>query len=259
MDKTFKDVIAGLKMYPVWLHQAYYYLSAKYKRTALGSLWIAGNFIFLSIAITIVFGDLFNRDVKDFLPYVMMGNLSASMCLWILAEGPELYMSSGNIIRNHAYPFSYFTFEEMARVLMLFGHNLVVFYIFMAFAGTLAIPHWTVLPGLVVDVGIMMTWGTVVGLAASRFRDLRFLLSSISHIMYFLTPIYWHYDLLSASHKWVADFNPLYAMVSLLRAPFLGHAPTSGNWTVALILLGSGLVVWLFTFTACRRRIPFWV
>lgn len=259
MDKTIKDVVAGLKMYPVWLHQAYYYLSAKYKRTALGSLWIAGNFVFLSIAVTIVFGDLFNRDVKSFLPYVMLGNLSATMCLWTLAEAPELYMSSSSIIRNHAYPFTYFTFEEIARVLMLFGHNLVVFYIFMTFAGTLSIPNPIVLIGLAVNVGIMMTWGTVVGLAAARFRDLRFLLTNISHVMYFLTPIYWHYDLLSASHKWVADFNPLYAMVSLIREPLLGHAPSAANWTVALCLLVSGLVLWFVTFTACRRRIPFWV
>lgn len=259
MDKTIKDVVAGFKMYPVWLHQAYYFLSAKYKRTALGSLWIAGNFVFLSIAITIVFGDLFGRSVKDFLPYVMMGNLAATLCLWTLGEGPELYLSSGAIIRNHAYPFSYFTFEEVARVLMLFAHNLVIFYILMTFFGTLTIPHWTILPGLVIDVFIMMTWGTVVGLAAARFRDLRFLLANISMVLYFLTPIYWHYDLLSANKRWIADYNPLYAMVSLIRAPILGVPPTAVNWNLAFGLLITGVIAWFITFTACRRRIPFWV
>jgi len=259
MNKAIQDIIAGFKLYPVWLHQAYYFLSAKYKRTVLGSLWIAGNFVFYSLAIALIFGDLFNHSLKSFLPYVMLGTLGANLSLWVLHDAPELYMSSASIIRNHANPFTYFTYEEVARVTMLFLHNLVVFYIFMIFNGTLVIPHWTIIFGLPLVLLIMAFWGSLVGLAAARYRDLRFLLNSMSTMLFFLTPIYWHIEQLGPKHRWIAEFNPLYTMVTLIRDPLMGRAPANEFWSIALGLALSGFALWFAAFSAFRRRIPFWV
>ena len=258
-NKAFKDLVAGFRLYPVWIHQAYYHLSAKYKRTALGSLWIAANYIFVSFGITLVYGDLFHRHVQEFLPYIMMGLLAFSLCLWPLSEAPELFIKSRSIIRNHAYPFTYFVFEDVTRVLMLFCHNLVVFYILMAITGNLVVPSPSILLGLPMDIGIVMTWGCVVGMAAARYRDLRFLLSHLATILYFLTPIYWQYDMLSADHRWIADYNPLYVMLTLIRAPMLGHEPSPLNWGIAAGMLVSGIAVWFVVFGLYRRRVPFWV
>jgi ABC-type polysaccharide/polyol phosphate export permease len=258
MNKTFKDLMDGLRLYPVWLHQAYHSLVVKYKRTILGTLWIAGNFVFTSLAITLVFGTLFHQDLKTFLPYSMLGNLVGTTCLWMISEAPDMFIYSGGIIKNHAYPFTYFAFESVARVLMLLAHNFIVFYFFMLVNGTLCVPHWTFIPGLILITISMLTWGSLLGMFAARFRDLRFLLPNIANLLFFLTPIYWRVDMLGPK-EWIAELNPIYNLVSILRQPLLGLQATSGNWLYAIGIAATGTILWLIFFTIYRRRIPFWV
>lgn len=258
MNKAIKDLITGFNMYPIWLHQAYHTLSAKYKRTILGTLWIAGNFVVTSLTVVLVFGILFQQDRKIFLPYVMMGNLVATTCLWILSEAPELFVSHGSMIKNHAYPFTYFVFEALARLMLLLGHNMVIFYIFMIFNQTLAIPHWTVLPGIALVLLTMFSWGLLSAQLSARFRDLRFLLPSLSFLLFLLTPIYWRVELLR-DKQWIADYNPLYNLVSLVREPILGNAPTATHWIHAIITCAIGILIASVVFINYRRRIPFWV
>ena len=258
MDKTLKDLVAGFRLYPVWLHQSYHSLSSKYKRTVLGSLWIAGQFAFVSIAFTVVFGVLFHRNLHDFLPYAMAGNLTATACLGILLDGPELYMSNAGIIRNYAYPFTYFGFEQTARTLMLFGHNLIVYYVFMIFDQALHVPHWSVIFGLAIDAVAIMSWSLVTGMLAARYRDLRFLLPSLATPLFFLTPIYWPVENLG-DHQYIANFNPLYSMISVVRLPLMGQAPTELNWEVSVLVALLGCAAWFVAFIFFRRRIPFWI
>ncbi len=259
MEKAIKDLVAGYKLYPVWLYQAYHNLSIKYKRTAFGSLWIAGNFLFVSLAITLVWGQLFQRDLKEMLPHAMLGNLCAALSLWIVSDAPELFMSSGNIIRNHAYPFTYFAFEKIAQNVMQFFHNLIIFYIFMLINGTLSVPNPTFLLGLIINLVSLFTWGMVMGGLAARYRDLRFLVPSLTFLLYFLTPVYWHVDMLAPNKRWIADVNPINGMVSVMREPLMGHFPSDANWAGALGVCVSGIIVWLIAFPLFRRRIPFWV
>lgn len=258
MSKVVKDLVNGWNLYPVWIHQAYHNLSSKYKRTILGTLWIAGNFVFTSLAITLVFGTIFHQDLKTFLPYSMLGNLVGSTCLWVFFEGPEMYIGYASIIKNHAYPFTYFSFESVTKVIFLFFHNLVVYYIFMAVSQNLVVPHWSAVPGLLVLTMALLTWGSVFGMLAARYRDLRFLLPSMATLLFFLTPIYWHMDLLG-SRAWIATYNPLYNLVAIVREPLLGKLATMDNWIQSIGVTLLGFVVWLVFFGKFRRRIPFWV
>ena len=259
MEKAIKDLLTGAGLYRVWLFQAYHELSIKFKRTALGSLWIAGNFLFVSLAIALVWGQLFQKNLHEMLPHAMLGNLCAALALWTVSDAPELFMSSSAVIRNHAYPFTYYAFEKIARNIMQFFHNLVIFYIFMIFLGTFSIPNPTFILGFGINLISLFTWGMIIGMLSARFRDLRFLLPSLTFLLYFLTPVYWHVEMLSPDKRWIADLNPINGMLSVMREPLMGHFPSEANWTGAIAVCLSGIAVWLITFPIFRRRIPFWV
>ena len=132
------------------------------------------------------------------------------------------------------------------------------YYIFMIFNGTLVVPNWTIVPGLLIDVFCMLTLGTLMGMMASRFRDLRFLLPNISNLFFFLTPIYWEVNMLGPK-EWIAEINPLYNMVSIIRQPLLGQHATTGNWLYSIGMCVTGFIAWAIFFVMFRRRIPFWV
>jgi ABC-type polysaccharide/polyol phosphate export permease len=179
-SKSIDDLRHALSLYHVWLHQAYHEVSSKYKRTILGSIWISGGMVATSLALAIVMGGIQGQILSDILPYVMGGIICFSLSGgYILSEAPDVYISSANIIRNHAYPFTYYSLESLSRTFIIFLHNIVVFYIVLVCLGRLAVPHWSILPALVVVYVNSVLWGSLVSMMAARFSDIRFLLPLI--------------------------------------------------------------------------------
>lgn len=258
LKKAFKDLVDGFMRYPIWTYQAYHLLVAKYKRTALGTLWVSGNFLIMSLSVAYVFGSIFGQPIKEFLPWCLMGNLVGSAVLWTVMEAPELYMGNASLIKNNATPFSYYLFESVAKLLFLFAHNFLVYYIVVILFGFAVIPRWEVIPGILVMTLVLLPWGSLIGMISARYRDLRFLLPNLSMFLFFITPIYWKPDMLG-KRSLIAELNPLYHMISIIREPVLGHAPSMNDWLFSIGFAAFGAVLWLIFFPLYRRRIPFWV
>jgi len=257
--RAFQDLNAAAKLYRVWVHQAYYGISAKYKRTALGSIWISGGIMASSLSMAIVFGGVFGQDLKVAFPMIMAGIICFALAAFPLNEGPESYMSNAVMIVNHAYPFNYFIFESVCKAFFLFLHNIIVFYVAVALAGGLKAPHWTIVPGLSLVLLSMFVWSNCAAMLAARFRDVRFLLPFLGSLMFVLTPVFWPAESLKGWRVALIHFNPIYGLLEIIRQPLIGKAPPSEAWTLAIISTALGVLAWLMFFPANRRRIPFWV
>ena len=259
LDKAIKDLVGGLKLYHVWTYQAYHDISSKYKRTFLGSLWISGQLVATSLALSLVFSGIFGTTLKDALPYMMGGIMCYSLCGFMMNESVEIFMGAGGMIKNHANPYSYYVLESVAKTFFLFMHNVVVFFLLLLVIGALHVPHISFIPAIVVVLVTIFSWGTVTGMLAARFRDMRYLLPYLAHIMYFMTPIFWRMDQLHSSRAKYAMWNPFYGLIEILRAPLLGQEAPAHCWTLALGTMVIGIVAWLVFFTPFRRRIPYWL
>jgi ABC-2 type transport system permease protein/lipopolysaccharide transport system permease protein len=258
-SKAIKDLNAGTKLYYVWIYQAYHEITAKYKRTVLGTFWIAGGMIVTSVSMAIIFGALFHQDIKVSLPYVMAGILIFGMVAYVFFDGAEMFMNSGGIIKNHAYPFTFYAFHTVCKSFFLFLHNLAVYWLFMLAIGAFKIPHWSFLLALPVIWVFMFSWGMIAAMVASRFRDMRFMLPYVGQLLSMLTPIFWRADNLPPKILLVINLNPLYQLVQIAREPLLGHVASNLAWELALGYTALGVVLWFFAFAKFRRRIPFWV
>lgn len=257
--KANKDIVAGLKLYYVWVYQAYHDISAKYKRTVLGSLWISGGMVVMSVSLAILFGALFRQGIQESLPYTMAGIMVFGLISYVLNDGAEMFIHSGGIIKNHAYPFTYYAFHTICKQFFIFLHNIVVYWIATILIGAAAVPHWTIILGVLNALLFMFGWGMMFGMLASRYRDMRFLLPYIGTLLSMLTPIFWRAEHLPDNIRAIVNLNPFYQAIQLIRAPLLGQAPESNSWMIALSYTALGLMLWYFTFSAFRRRIPFWV
>lgn len=213
-----------------------------------------------SVSLAVLFGALFRQPLQQSLPYVMSGMLAFSLAGFVLIEAPEVFMSSGAIIKNHAYPFSFYMLHGISKNLIMFLHNIVIFWIIMVIIGGFSIPHWSLLLGLPTVVAFMLTSGCVAGMVASRYRDMRFMLPYIGQLLSLLTPIFWRADTLSAG--WLltlVKLNPMYNLVQLVRRPLMGQCATPEEWGYAIAYVALGVVVWAVVFSVFRRRIAFWV
>jgi lipopolysaccharide transport system permease protein len=61
------------------------------------------------------------------------------------------------------------------------------------------------------------------------------------------------------SATWIAEINPLYHLIELLRAPLLGGAPAPLSWAVTIGMLVVGSALALLLLNRASMRIVFWV
>jgi lipopolysaccharide transport system permease protein len=145
------------------------------------------------------------------------------------------------------------------RNFIIFLHTIVI-YIPIAIIFKIE-PNVTTLyaiPGLVL-VYLNLIWlTTVVAILSTRYRDIQPIVGTMIQLGMFATPIMWTVSSLGDA-KIVAELNPVYHLIEIIRAPLLGMAPEPQSWLVAcgLAVIGSVLAIALMVRTS--RRIVFWL
>jgi lipopolysaccharide transport system permease protein len=162
-------------------------------------------------------------------------------------------------VKQIRLPYSTYALRATWSKVIIFAHNFVIYFGVIAYfqiwpgsVALLAIPGFLLITfnGLMISVGL--------GMASARFRDIPQLVSSLVQIVFFVTPIMWKPELLK-NHAYVANWNPFYAFIEIVRAPLLGQLPPAHTYaTVAVVTIVNALVLGAF-FVRYRSRIPYWV
>ena len=96
------------------------------------------------------------------------------------------------------------------------------------------------------------------GLVSARFRDIPPIVQNFVSIAFFVTPIFWPPTSLG---RWqsIAELNPLFAAVDIVRSPIMGQAVATYSWIIVLgtTLIGGGLT--FLMFSRFYSRIAYWV
>jgi ABC-type polysaccharide/polyol phosphate export permease len=97
-----------------------------------------------------------------------------------------------------------------------------------------------------------------LAIACARFRDLPQAIANVMQLMFFVTPIMWKRELLSADYQWIAEWNPLLLVLDVIRGPLLSIQPSLEEYMFlvgAIIFVSSvGGVV----FRRYKKQLPFW-
>jgi ABC-type polysaccharide/polyol phosphate export permease len=97
-----------------------------------------------------------------------------------------------------------------------------------------------------------------MGLLGARFRDVFPAVTTITSFMFLVTPIFWSRDDLG-DRVWVADYNPLYHAMNLVRRPLMGEIPDPANWYVCIGLAIGSLTIGIAAFLRYRRQLVYWL
>jgi ABC-type polysaccharide/polyol phosphate export permease len=109
---------------------------------------------------------------------------------------------------------------------------------------------------LVVALGLT----TFLGIVAARFRDVQLIVSMLLQLVFLMTPIMWQTKSLKGSAiPYVADFNPVYHLIEIVRRPLLNQAPTSTSWAIAGVAAAGSFALGMAFYARYRHRVPFWV
>ena len=257
--KALQDFMEGLRLWRVWSYFAWLDVTAKYRRSILGPLWVSGGMVATSLALAIVFGAIFGNPLREILPYIMSGMLAWQLAALPITTGPDVFVSATGLIKSQRFPFWFHVFRHTARELIVFAHNIVIFFIMTALVRNFAVLHWQFIPALVLVPAFGAIYSCIIAMLAARYRDLRFMLPFLSQVIFFMTPVFWRSDAITDERSIIFEYNPLYYVVEILRNPLLGVSTPLSFWLNTILFIIVGAAIWLVTFALYRKRIPFWV
>ena len=178
--RAWRDVVGGVERWRTRVRLGWNDILQRYRRSVLGPFWLTTSTAIMVIALGVVYAELFNQAIDDFLPFFCVGLLVWNLMASYLTEGGTLFTGSESYIKQISLPYSVYVYRSSWAKLIIFAHNFVIyigvliyFRIWPGAVGLLAIP----------GLAIVVLNGTVanltIGIVSARFRDIPQVIASV--------------------------------------------------------------------------------
>ncbi|MCH9769585.1 MAG: ABC transporter permease [Gammaproteobacteria bacterium] len=256
------DYVNGFKKWNLWLYLAYADIRRRYRRTVIGPFWATLSVAIFIASMGVLFSALWHRNMHEYLPFFASGFVIWAFFSTTVTDSCSTFVVMEGYMKQIALPYSFYAFLVVARNIMAFLHQFVVFLV-VAIIFRLHINHNTllVIPGFILLV-LNCSWIAIAfGLLCARFRDIQQIVMSLLQISMFVTPIFWSESQLGQGKiAFVClNLNPLYHLISVVRYPLLGQVAHPVSWLVDILIL---LVGWSLTMCALSRfynKLIYWL
>lgn len=259
VQRALIDFTSGFTLWPLWVRLGWYDILQRYRRSLLGPFWLTASMAIMVIALGVLYSELFNTPIHDFLPFLCVGLLVWTFISSFLTEGGTLFTGAESHIKQVRLPYSVYVYRASWSKLVIFAHNFVIYLgvliYFHIWPGAVAL---LAVPGLLLILVNGALASLCVGMASARFRDVPQVINSIVQIIFFITPIMWKPELLQ-TRSYITQFNPFFHLLEIVRAPLLGITPAIENYLVVLLITVINVAVVGAFFTRFRARISYWV
>jgi ABC-2 type transport system permease protein/lipopolysaccharide transport system permease protein len=257
--RAWLDIRTGLTLWPLWGRLGWNDILQRYRRSALGPLWLTASMAIMVVSLGILYAELFKTPINDFLPFLCVGLLIWNLMSTFLMEGGTLFTGSESYIKQVRLPYTVYVFRSCWSKLIIFFHNFLIYFgviwYFGIWPGATAL---LAIPGLAILLLNGALTSLTLGMISARFRDIPQLVNSVVQIVFFVTPIMWKPELLQ-HRTYIADANPFFHLVEIIRGPLLGSVPDPKHYLAAFIITLLNLVVAGMFFARFRSRISYWV
>ena len=211
------------------------------------------------IALGLVYSQLFNLPVRQLMPYVCAGLVVWGFMNSVMLDAGTLFSGSESYIKQVRLPYSLYVCRFVFSKIVLFAHDVPIYIAlilyFLIWPGAVAL---CAIPGFLLLMINSALASLTIGMASARFRDIPRIIASLAQVIFLITPIIWTTDLLGP-HRYLADLNPFYHLVEIVRAPLLGVLPSAHTVVVTLMITVANLLVTMFIFLRYRSRIAYWI
>lgn len=190
----------------------------KYKRTVLGMIWsVLGPLMTLGV-MALVFTHFFGRNKEHYIIYLFCGNLLFSYFKESTSTGMTALYNNSNIFSKVNIPKYMFILSKNVSVMINFGINLVVLFVFCIINGVDF--SWKFLL-LIFPIGCLMVFNLGMGLILSAmylmFRDMKYLYDIFTMLLMYVSAIFYYIDDYSQQSQYLFYLNPIYVYIRYFR------------------------------------------
>jgi ABC-type polysaccharide/polyol phosphate export permease len=235
------DLLDGLSWAWLWATLAHQDLKLRYRGSILGPFWQTITTGVMIGAMGFIYAKLFQTPLNEYLPL-----LTAGLIFW-------------QVIQQVKLPFSLHAYRLVYRNFLILLHNIVIVpIVFAIFPQPITwIRVLELVPGLALILLNGIWVSILLGMISARFRDIPPIIGSIVQVVFFITPIFWPAAGLG-TYRWLAEVNPIYAAIDVLRAPLLGQPAEPHSWLILAIVTVLGCGGTFAFFARFRTRIAYW-
>ncbi|WP_228770102.1 galactan export ABC transporter permease subunit Wzm/RfbD [Actinokineospora alba] len=283
-SRAVEDLRQGFAQRELWGHLGWQDIKQRYRRSVIGPLWITLSMAVTAAGLGVLYATLFDTDIKTFLPYLTVGFIVWNFMLGCMTEGADTFISNEGLIKHLPAPLTVYALRTVWRLALMFLHNLLVYVVVLAiffpylvqdgyFLSPGGLPQpgldWTIINAVPAFVLLALngTWVALLfGIISTRYRDIPQVIGALTQLLFFMTPIVWPVDLITRKlgtsagwMVWVAELNPLYHFIQIIRAPLIGSQQSWHHWAV---VGGITIVGWALAMLAMRNyrsRVSYWV
>jgi lipopolysaccharide transport system permease protein len=256
---AWRDIVEGIALWRLWLRLGWNDIVQRYSRSVLGPFWLTASMAVMVVALGVLYSQLFNQRIDDFLPFFCVGLLVWNLISSYLIEAGTLFTGSESYIKQIRLPYSMYAYRSSWAKLIIFAHNFIIYLgvliYFQIWPGATSL---LAVPGLMLVVLNGTIASLTIGIVSARFRDIPQIVASIVQILFFITPIFWKPEALKG-HAYVKDFNPFYHLLEIVRAPLLGNVPEASSYGAVLLLTLLNVAIAYAFFSRFRARIAYWI
>lgn len=254
-----KDVREAFALVHVWPMLAWQEIRQRYRRSTLGPFWLTISTALMIVGMGPLYGRLFGQDIG---PY--MATLAVSYVAWLflsnlINESGATFISAESYIKQIKLPLTLHVLRMVWRNVIVLAHYAPIAVIVLVVYPPESLAYVALAPFSVLLVAVNGVWlGIFLGMLCARFRDIPPIIASLVQVMFFLTPVLWREEMLGR-HSWVADINPLFHFLEVVRAPLLGRLPSLQNLVAVLCVTVIGWAATLALFSRFRGRVAYWL
>jgi ABC-type polysaccharide/polyol phosphate export permease len=258
--KALSDIRNALLRWELWLAMAWTDIRQRYRGSMLGPFWVTINMGVMVGLLTLIYGRLLGTPAKDYLPFLALGILVWRWMEHSINESTMVFVSAQRYVRQIRLPITLFIFRLLVRNLIVLAHNFLVYVVVAAVIGLW--PGWVgllAIPGLLLGTFTLFWVCLFFGMLSARFRDFPQIVTSLTQVIFYVTPILYEPSKLGTRRYFLVDLNPVYYFIEIVRAPLLGHLPPIGYWKLTGLISVLLAVIVFPVFRRFRGRVAYWV
>ncbi len=256
------DLFQGASRMSLWLAFASDEIQQRYRRSKLGLAWIFLSYLIFVASISLFFGNFSDLSHQHFTVYVAINFAIFSFLLGNLTDGCAVFKTARTWISSAPLPHSIHVFKSISRSLFVFGINLfIALVIYFIYGFRLTETAWEAIPAFLLLLLDCVFVQMIFGYVCARYRDIEHLVSSITRILFFTTPVLWVRDEHNARGMRSAftNLNPFTHSLEIFSAPLLGKHADPFSWEVMLYLTLGLFIATLIVGGLSHRRLPYWL
>ncbi len=231
----------------------------RYRRSVLGPFWITFSNAITIIALGVVYSTIFKQEFSEYLPGLAVGLMIWQFIGISFTEGAASIISSGAIIKQMNIPYTIHIAKQVWRNFIVLLHGTpVILFILIIFNRTINTTLLLLIPGLILLFFISLWINIILGIICTRFRDIPPIINNFIQIVFFITPVMWSPKILG-EYIWIAEWNPLFHLIEIIRQPILGSNSSARSWIIAILFCAGAFFLAQFLMKKFRNRIPYWL